>query len=211
MIEEPVSHDFANTLHQRLISGNLTAPAEIAETYLPFVLIRLTNRFPSLPDPQWVEMAVDDALLAYLRQPTNYDPTRLSLGRYLLMTARGDLLNLIRKEQKSGLAGKFQFVELDDPAREYEVEEDGVLSVEEQVAIITSPVWTRLASLLTEPIDQEIAILMLEGIRETGEYAAVLKVSDLPEEQQRAEVKRNKDRIKTILQRNISPKELGET
>jgi len=46
----------------------------------------------------------------------------------------GDLLNLIRKERKSGLAAKFQFVELDDPAREYRVEEDGELSVDEQVA-----------------------------------------------------------------------------
>jgi len=38
MIEEPISQASADSLHQRLISGDVTAPAEVAETFLPFVL-----------------------------------------------------------------------------------------------------------------------------------------------------------------------------
>jgi hypothetical protein len=194
------------------MDGNVTAPAEIAETFLPRVVYELEKRFPDLYDPHLVEMAADDALLNYLQHPQQYDPIQLPLDRYLIMSARGDLLNLFHKSQYPGFPKKTQFVELDAPAREYKTEvKDESLGVEEQAFILASPVWPLLEQLLPDVTDREIALLMLEGVRVTNEYALTLGISHLPKADQETEVKRHKDRIKKTLQRHIDRSELDAT
>jgi hypothetical protein len=61
----------------------------------------------------------------------------------------------------------------------------------------------RAVELLEEPRDRAILRLMMDGVRETEEYAEVLQVHDLAQEEQREIVKRNKDRIKKTLQRHL--------
>ena len=51
------------------------------------------------------------------------------------------------------------------------------------------------------PIDRELAALVLDGVRKTSEYVSVLNLDDMDEVSQRAEVKRHKDRIKKTLTR----------
>ena len=48
---------------------------------------------------------------------------------------------------------------------------------------------------------------MLDGVRETAAYAEILAVSDKPSAEQKAIVKRAKDRIKIALQRGLRPRE----
>jgi hypothetical protein len=52
---------------------------------------------------------------------------------------------------------------------------------------------------------------MLEGVRETDEYAHALGIHELSQRDQKIEVKRHKDRIKKFLKRHIDPSELDAT
>ena len=200
------------TLHQRLLEGDVTAPAEIAEIFLPLVADELQKWNPTLHDPHLVDIAADDALLNYLQRPSQYNPADLPLDRYLMMSARGDLLNLLRQQPQPGFSKRTQFVELDAPEREYTIEvEDTSLSVEEQAVMLTSPVWPLLERLLPNVVDREIALLMLENVRDTDSYAHTLGISHLSQDRRKAEVKRHKDRIKKTLQRHIDRSELDAT
>ena len=60
-------------------------------------------------------------------------------------------------------------------------------------------------SKITEPEDSSILMLLLHGEHATAEYAKALKSEHLPEQEQKAIVKRHKDRIGKRLER------LGET
>jgi hypothetical protein len=54
---------------------------------------------------------------------------------------------------------------------------------------------------LDDPKDKEILALRLKGIRATAPYALILGSTHFPLKQQRAEVKRHKDRITRFLSR----------
>lgn len=55
---------------------------------------------------------------------------------------------------------------------------------------------------LSDPRDQQILALRLQGERRTEAFAEILGISHLPIEAQRREVKRIKDRIDKILRRH---------
>jgi DNA-directed RNA polymerase specialized sigma24 family protein len=120
-----------NTLHQRLIDGDPTATSQIAETFLFPVIQRLLKEFFSLPDPNLVDTAAEDAFINYFERPSQYDPAKGSLDKYLYMSARGDLLNL-RKRAIKILARN---VELDASNAEYEVEIPDAFDLEGLAAV----------------------------------------------------------------------------
>lgn len=190
-------------LHGRLLAGDVTAPAEIAELYLPTLVRNLRQRYASIYDTHLIETAVHDALINYFHRPDQYDPEKTTLERYLSMSSRFDLLNLIDKNKP-----KSNIVELDAKKSEYLVEKPEELSVEDRVFILSSPIWDRLREIAPDPIDQELIMLMMENVRSTEVFAAVLGIEELPQEEQAKIVKRHKDRLKKRIQRNISRAEL---
>ncbi|MCL4299560.1 MAG: hypothetical protein KJ077_27740 [Anaerolineae bacterium] len=199
------------TLHQLLLDGDVTASAQIAEIFMPLVIEHLRRRYPQLHDPDLIDSAVIDTLINYFARPEQYDPTKLTLVGFLRMAANGDLLNLLkrsRKEIKGLHSGKI--VELDASTTEHEVEIPDGVDLEATTLNQYSPVWEWLPRLLPDLIDQEIVLLMLEGIRETDAYAEVLGISDHLPEEQAAVVKRKKDQLKKKLQRNIQRSELSK-
>jgi RNA polymerase sigma-70 factor (ECF subfamily) len=211
MMRESLFEQRIIELHTRLLAGDVTAPAEIAELILPRLLDYMRRRFPKLYDPHMADTAVEDALISYLRRPNQFDPEKGSLWPYLKMSARYDLLNLL-SEKKGDIASLAipGIVELDDEGSEYQIEEGNALNVEERVAILTSPIWQKLQDHVKNQTDQGIVILMMEGIRQTSEYAKVLNVEHLPQVEKVRIVKRHKDRLKKMLQRYISQTELRE-
>lgn len=199
------------TLHQLLLDGDLTASSQIAEIFMPLVIEQLRRGYPQLHDPDLIDSAVIDTLINYFARPEQYDPTKLPLVGFLRMAANGDLLNLLRRSRKEikGLnSGKI--VELDASTMEHEVEIPDEVDLEADTLNQYSPVWEWLPRLLPDPIDQEIVLLMLEGIRETDAYAEVLGISDHRPEEQATVVKRKKDQLKKKLQRNIPRSELSK-
>src|SRR5574341_41843 len=196
-------------VHERLLDGDVTAPSEISKTYLPIVTQQLRKSFPELDDPHLVDAAVEDAILDYLQTPSHYDPSKRSLAGYLLMAARGDLLNSLPRKLPDGKTGGVvvirlaEIVELDGTSAEYKtagvvLKDD--MNVEEQVLDKLSLVWERLHDLFPDPTDQELLMLMIDGIRNTNEYAEVLGIVELPAEKQERIVKQHKDRIKKQIQ-----------
>ena len=199
-----------DVLHQRMLSGDVTAFAEIAEACLPTLTGRLTKKIPNLDDPNLVDSAVVDALMSYQKNPSQFDPNKLRLDQYLYMSARGDLLNLLEKHKKDKvLLSLTEIVELYDENSEYGVEVPSDANVEEQVLEKLSPTWHNLRKLLPDPLDQAMLLLMMDGIRETNLFAEALNITDLPAKDQASIVKRHKDRIKKMILRHIDPSELG--
>ena len=190
-------------LHQKMLAGELTAFAEIAEFALPILTERLMRRFPNLADPHLVDTAVIDALFKYQEKPTKYDPSKMRLDQYFYMSARGDLLNLLKTLKKDQvLVSLAEIVELDEENSEIKVELPSDIDVEGEVFMNLNPTWQTLCQLLPNSTDQEVLLLMIDGIRETSVYSEVLKITDLSAEKQFSIVKRNKDRIKKTLLRH---------
>lgn len=198
-------------LHQRMLDGDVTAPARIAELFMPVVTRKLRRKYPNMNDPHLVDTAVEDAILNYFARPEQYNPVKLGLLGYLRMSAEGDLRNLLQGEEKEAdhlrLNGS---VELDDSGTEHRIEVPDDFDLQALVLARNSPVWELLGDILPDAVDQEIVLLMMDHVRETSAFAEVLGILDLSTDEQAAAVKRHKDRLKKKLQRNLSRSELDE-
>jgi DNA-directed RNA polymerase specialized sigma24 family protein len=207
---DPIAPEAGTELHRRLAAGDATAPAEIAELFLPELVRDLRGRYRNLHDPDVVDLAVEDAVLSYLRRPGQFDPARSTLWRYLRMSARGDLLNLLA-QSKAILATQSgpEVIELDSADTEYEIE-DGSLAVEDQVSMNLSPIWQTLEELFDDLPDREVALLLMERVRSMAQYARALGAEAMPREEQERVVKRAKDRVRKTLQRHLDRARLEE-
>lgn len=196
-------------LHSRLISGDVIAPAQIAEYFMPLLIGKLNKAFPNIDDPHLVETAVIDTLMDYLSKPNQYDPSRGNLISYLILKSKSDLLNsLSPKKIDQTRVDLAEIVELDDGSSVYGVELIDEMDIEETVINNLSPIWDRLSSIIPDRKDQEIVKLMMNGIRETDVYAEVIGIQNLPEDERSRIVKQNKDRLKKVIQRHIRTEEL---
>jgi hypothetical protein len=204
----------AAIFHERINDGDIVATAELAELLLPELTRRLTSKHPSIYDPHLIDMAVTDALMSYFRNPKQYQSEKMSLPRYLLMSAKGDLLNYLRpKKSDQNSVDLVEDVELLDGNSEKiigkVVATDGT-ELEEDVVARLSPMSGRLIELFPDIRDQEMVRLMINGVRETREYANLLGIDHLTIKEQQDIVKKQKDRIKKMITRNIDPKELQD-
>lgn len=199
-------------LHKKILSGDVTANSEMAEIVLPILTKRLTRIFPSIYDDHLIDIAVTDALLNYFDNPAQFQEKKKSLLNYLLMSARGDLLNIIRPRKLDVNSSQLnEDVEFGDSYSEENIEGHVVLAeedVEAEALIRMSTVYPRLNELFPELKDREFVTMMMNGIRETEEYAKVLGIDQLSSSQQRDTVKRYKDRIKKTITRHVNPKEI---
>jgi len=196
-------------LHNRLISGDVIASAEIAELFLPLLTEKLNRTFQNIEDPHLIETAVIDTLMDYLSKPNQYDPTRGNLFSFLILKAKSDLLNYLSpKKIDQAKVDLAEIVELDDDSSVYSVELIDDMDIEEVVANNLSTVWNRLSTIIPDRTDQEIVKLMMDGIRETDVYAKVMGIQNLPDDERSRIVKQNKDRLKKVIQRHIRTEEL---
>jgi hypothetical protein len=129
------------SLHQRLVAGDLTASAELAELYLPIVTDRLERIFPHVDDAHLVDTAVEDAILNYIERPSQYNPEKLKLESYLVMSAKWDLINLLASQKKDLLVNLAEIVELTDDDMEQGIELIDTQDVEEIVSNRLSLTW----------------------------------------------------------------------
>jgi hypothetical protein len=119
---------------------------------------------------------------------------------YLYLAAYRDVLNFIEKEKKLS-----NFIS----SSEYEVEaaasepnpEDLLLAQEPSLQERTSQLEQIVFSKFTDATDCELVKMMIRGVRETRAFARVLGIEDHPPEEQAIIVKRHKDRLKKVLQR----------
>lgn len=62
--------------HSRLLEGDITVTAEIANAYLVALVEILSKKFPQLDNPHLIPTAVEDALLNYFDRPEQFNPQK---------------------------------------------------------------------------------------------------------------------------------------
>ena len=184
-------------IHERLLAGDVTAPAELAEALLEPLLQRLARKYPQLPDPNILYDAVTDALMSYIRCPAQFDPARRGLIGFLVMAADGDLRNALAKEKRRRQKEiSREDVELGAAAGNSEVRAGN-----SETEPGREKLRQELPRIFTDPTDLAMVELIISGERTTAAFVEVLQLHHLPVEQQRREVKRHKDRLKKRLER----------
>jgi DNA-directed RNA polymerase specialized sigma24 family protein len=94
-----VAASSAVELCARLASGNGSAADEFIALLLTPLVRRLREQMPYL-DNAVANDAVEDALLGYLSAPLGFDPCRSRIDTYLLLAARRNAIDVMRKETK---------------------------------------------------------------------------------------------------------------
>lgn len=184
------------TIHQRLLSGDPTASAELAENVFEPLKEKLAGNNSEIDDPNLISDACGDAMLNYIKNPGSFDPSKRGLMGYLLMSAQGDLVNtldsLARKKKGKTIVN---LVEPDEIPR-------NLLS---ELAENTerAEVGRQIAEIFPDERDQQAALMMIDGEKATERFAAVFEIEDASIEEQKSFVKKNKDRIKRAMQRKL--------
>jgi DNA-directed RNA polymerase specialized sigma24 family protein len=196
--------EIGEVLHMRLVDKtDSTITATLSELFFPLLVKSLKASFHYLPDLHLIETIAADTLMKYLENPEKFDPSKRSLIGYLYMDAYWDLKNLIEKPKK--------VVELYPQFAEYEVNtittetdpEKLLLERENQQLDENSFILRIVRSVIVDPVDRKVLELMMEGVRETHQYAKVLSLEKLLPGKQASTVKKHKDRIKKAIQRAL--------
>jgi hypothetical protein len=190
-------------LHERLLAGDPVAPAELAERLLPLLRARLAGWAATVDDPHLVPSAIGLVIARYLTDPERFDPERGGLAGYLAMEVRGDVLNELdsRRRRRQHESPAAELVELEPHGRDSTVEEEALDAVD---PIGVSPAAVQAARQALgelDQVDRRMLEMMVEGVRSTSAYAAVLGISQLPVDVQRKAVKQHKDRLQKRLER----------
>lgn len=201
------SPDFARHIHERLLSGDPIASAELARAYLEPLVRHLRRRHPEVNDETLLWDAATDAVLDYADNPSSFDPNMSGLFGYLKMASHRDLLNVLEKERRrrtSERSASLRAVELSPGGgKELQRDEDieSVGERTEQDEQRSRQVMEKVYGALPDPRDRRMLELMMDEVRETEAFAEVLDIRDRGEAEQRRMVKRHKDRIKKRVQR----------
>jgi hypothetical protein len=164
----------------------------VAAVYGP--LLRDLQAAHPAEDPARVADVVGDLVLAFVKRPEPYDPTRLPVRAHLKMAVTGDLLYARAKDcRRAGREIPLDAVA--EPAAGGNEEGEGDIR-----AWLADP---RVAAVIDGFDDTERAVwaLMLAGDQSTAACARLLGVADRPAAEQERAAKRVKDRIVRRLKR----------
>lgn len=195
------SADDAMRLYRRLLERDPVAPADFAVAFLKPLMawLRRTNR---AVDPVACEEAAGEAIVCFLNDPTKFDPQCLGVEAFLRMAAQRDLQNLLRKERRHQKNRRdWNVVERASPDGKYLGREDDpslplqIVEARQQQAL---PAAQRKQ--LTD-VEQRFWEQMQQGERRHSVFAVILGNTHLPEDEQRRQVKRVKDRLKKRQER----------
>lgn len=184
-------------LHRRLVEESPTASAEIAELLYEWLLGRLHAAVAYASADDVTDVAAE-ALVRYLADPSRFQPERgKSLSGFLLMDARGDLLNLLDRRRRRPAIGPLS----EAVAEQLEDRNIGSMTRERLTEHLPWELNERVLALLPDPTDRRILALMMDGARNTDAYAALMGLTERSREVRAREVKRAKDRIRARLKR----------
>jgi hypothetical protein len=199
----PPTQQDAIAIHQRLLAQDPTAATDLAEVYLEMLVAWLRENHGRAPEDDRIQ-AAEDAILALIRKPESYSPERQTLEVYLHISAKGDLRNLLRKERRHS-KGRTAWisVELSPDVGKYLGRDDDPalpLRLAEERQSIAAAIPDSVRQELSET-DLCALELILQKEHKTSVYAELYGLLHLPAEEQRSEVKRHKDRLKSVLKR----------
>lgn len=190
-------------IQQRLLQGDPTASEALVRECLAAMVRTLRRRHPVIPRDMLADAACD-ALISHIQAPARYDPARSGLLTFLTLIAERRLVDQVRvarrratREIYVGAASDVEdwsdghFVCVQPPAL-VDASAVGYLSHElEQIVALALP----------DPTDRELLSLICQGPHPVDEYAALLGLTHLPISDQRAQIKRSRDRVLNRLRR----------
>lgn len=192
-------------LHNLVKSSDDFALMKLYDLHGLEVARKLKRWYPmiAVSDEALITEAVTEAFFGYHNNPYTYNPELNTLRRFLEIAAERDLKNILQREKKYydkivsnesvEVDAKFwNSVISDHPSAVQE------LIIDERLKLIQD----ELASHFVSETDITLAKLVLAEERETQTFSSVLNISDQPVDKQRILVKKHKDRIKKVLQRN---------
>lgn len=182
-------------LHAKVIAGDKEALVCVVERILPMLIQMLRNTFPHSPD-DWIEDATVDAILDYASHPTRFDPSRsVPLVHFLRCAARRNLQDLWRSDYRRRAR-----------EREYVAEHERLRRPEEsklEVALDMASLKRQILEAIDDGAERDACIQWLNGVSAFKSIAAILDLTHLPDDEQRIQVKRFKDRIRKRIGRMI--------
>lgn len=193
-------------LHQRISEGDSLALSQLYNDEGEEVVRVLKIKFNKVAqrDVGMILDAVNQAFLSYVQKPEAFNPELKSLKQYLVMAAEGDLLNIMDREKKHDQNRK-------NISFDVELEEDfwnNIVrnEVNPENELVQHEVINKIERLLQEHFsnetDVEMAKMILRNDKKTDEFSKLLNIEHLSPEEQAAEVKRHKDRIKKVISRH---------
>jgi hypothetical protein len=188
-----ISHIPLLELHYRILRGVPDAVEQLAGKILRKLHRDLRLSFRSAPDDILMD-AVEDAVLEYIARPHRFDATRgIPLDRFLYKAAWRNAVNLLQAEAKrKNREAKYA------SALEHQ---KGGLNVDARPN--TPWGWRDILSYARNEDERRALVLWLRGERRTTVLAAALGCAQLPAEEQRADVKRFRERFVKWLRRRV--------
>jgi len=191
--------EWFESIHARLVARDPIASAELAEQVFERMIEKLTADYPTVSDRVLISDACGDALLNYIRGPEAYDPSQRGLWGYLIMSAKGDLLNsLDRLKREKNRENRAHVVEPEEISR-------NVLS-ELAERLERTEVENAIASLFEDERDRQAAMMIIDGEKSTDRFAEVFDCGEAAKEEREKIVKRHKDRINKRMKRELGSK-----
>jgi hypothetical protein len=164
---------FEREIHQRLLDGDRTAPHDLCAHFLERLRRKLQGMYPAV-DADLVNDAVTNALLDYSEHPARFNPAKRSLAGYLLMSARGDLLNLLRAHKHER-----QALPLNEDVENSSHERNRLAGTGESPddildSLIAEECRQQVMALAQNEDERIVLQLMIDGERETGVFLDLL-------------------------------------
>ncbi|MER3439573.1 MAG: hypothetical protein C4346_19360 [Chloroflexota bacterium] len=192
---------FERAIHQRLLAGDRTASHDLCAHFLERLCHRLQVRYPAV-DAGLVSDAVTNALLDYSEHPARFNPAKRSLAGYLLMSARGDLLNLLRAHRHER-----QAVPLTEDVESSSRERNRLVGTGESPddildSLIAEECRQQVIALAQNEEERIVLQLMMDGERETGVFLDQLGWQG-PRDELSTRLYRLKDRLVKRVRRSL--------
>ncbi|MCB0489875.1 MAG: hypothetical protein KDC99_15440 [Cyclobacteriaceae bacterium] len=201
-------------LHKLIRLGDDLAFAKLCDTYLEPTIkkVRNFNWQIYLSDSSLISEVVIDSFYGYFYNPEKFNPEKQTLEKFLVMDAEGDLKNAWSKRAKHQQKFKSIDNEVEFNEQYWNSKKEGNVSVDTPTQIMIDNEAEKILNAELEKHfdsdkDVEMANLILAKERGTDAYACVLEITHLSFEEQQQEVKRNKDRIKKVLDRKMKGKQ----
>lgn len=181
-------------LINKLVQHDETALGCLYETYADNLLNYFVAQYNTLSRDE-ISDIITDSLIKLVDHPEKFKPGSSSLKTYLIRDIKGDILNTLAKIKRT--KKKLPVVELSD--NHGNIEEEG----KSETNMLHPKVKNFLKKILDSEQDIQFAWMMeIDKERATVKYARLLRITQLEFAEQKAEVKKHKDRIQKKLNRN---------
>lgn len=191
-------------LHQRLLKNDPTAPSELGALVFDLLLKQVAESPAGRKHPDLVPDAVSDALMSYLKRPTQFDPAKRALWGFLTMAVEGDLANAIQSQRRARQReNKAADVADADPVRNKPMASSAtaIATKGAEFMALVRESNDLVAQRFPQGQDREIIELIMRGVSDTDTFARVMGIANRPVAEQRLLVKRRKDRLMRALRR----------